>query len=82
MTFRITCPVCGARDIYEFTYGGEERGARPAQEDLSAEDHFRWAQFRMGRAGPREEWWYHGGGCGVWFPTWRDPATNREVDPP
>ncbi|MDH3732359.1 MAG: sarcosine oxidase subunit delta [Gemmatimonadota bacterium] len=81
MTFRITCPVCGSRDVYEFTYGGHERGPRPAQEGLSAEEHFRWAQFRTTRAEAQEEWWYHGAGCGVWFSMWRNPATNREERP-
>ncbi len=96
MTFRLTCPVCGKRDVYEFTFGGQERGPRPAQEGLSAEEHFRWVQFRMipgewegGEGGgvregdwavPQEEWWYHGQGCGVWFRTTRDPGTNREVE--
>ena len=47
MTFRLTCPVCGKRDVYEFTFGGQERGPRPAQEGLSAEEHFRWVQFRL-----------------------------------
>ena len=89
MTFRLTCPVCGKRDVYEFTYGGPERGPRPAEADAAegadpgaaAEAHFRWAQFRMNRPEPREEWWHHGAGCGVWFSTWRDPATNRETRP-
>ncbi len=89
MTFRLTCPVCGKRDVYEFTYGGPERGPRPAEGDAAegadrgaaAEAHFRWAQFRMNRPEPREEWWHHGAGCGVWFSTWRDPATNRETRP-
>ena len=81
MTFRLTCPVCGKRDVYEFTYGGPERGLRPAEEGLDAEAHFRWSQFRMNRAEPHEEWWHHGAGCGVWFSTWRDPATNREAPP-
>lgn len=95
MTFRLTCPVCGKRDVYEFTFGGQERGPRPAQEGLSAEEHFRWVQFRSipggggeeegarpaGQRGrTQEEWWYHGQGCGVWFRTTRDPVTNREVE--
>ena len=83
MTFRLTCPVCGKRDICEFTFGGQERGPRPDQEGLSAEEHFRWVQFRMipgAGAGPQQEWWYHGQGCGVWFRTTRDPVTNREVE--
>ena len=92
MTFRLTCPVCGKRDVYEFTFGGQERGPRPEQEGLSAEEHFRWVQFRMipgvagagthaaQRGGVQREWWYHGQGCGVWFRTMRDPAANREVE--
>ncbi len=47
MTFRLLCPVCGVRDVYEFTFGGQERGPRPAQEGLDAEEHFRWVQFRL-----------------------------------
>ena len=83
MTFRLTCPVCGKRDVYEFTYGGPERGPRPAETDLDggAEAHFRWSQFRMNRLETREEWWHHGAGCGVWFSAWRNPATNREELP-
>lgn len=96
MTFRLTCPVCGKRDVYEFTFGGQDRGPRPEQEKLSAEEHFRWVQFRMIPGGPeavedagpraggqgalQREWWYHGQGCGVWFRTTRDPGTNREVE--
>lgn len=84
MTFRLTCPVCGKRDVYEFTFGGQERGPRPTQEGLTAEEHFRWTQYRMipggADAAPQQEWWYHGQGCGVWFKTTRDPGTNREVE--
>jgi heterotetrameric sarcosine oxidase delta subunit len=81
MTFRITCPVCGVRDVYEFTFGGHERGPRPEQDGLSSEAHFRWAQFRTTPSAVQDEWWYHGGGCGVWFSTRRNPATNREERP-
>ena len=81
MTFRLTCPVCGARDVYEFRYGGQERGPRPEHAQLSSDEHFRWTQFRMTRPEPQEEWWYHTGGCGVWLTTWRTPATNREEPP-
>ncbi|MGE0556272.1 MAG: sarcosine oxidase subunit delta, partial [Gemmatimonadales bacterium] len=67
------------RDVYEFTCGGQERGPRPAQEGLSAEAHFRYAQFRLIPPAPQDEWWYHRAGCGVWFKLTRNPATNREV---
>lgn len=80
MTFRLTCPVCGKRDIHEFTFGGQERGPRPSQEELDAEAHYRWTQFRLIPNEPQKEWWYHAQGCGVWFRTKRDPGTNREVE--
>ena len=92
MTFRLTCPVCGRREVGEFTYGGPERGPAPhAREDGAdeagggdgagdggTEGHFRWAQFRLNLPRTREEWWHHAAGCGIWFQTRRDPATNRE----
>jgi len=78
MTFLLTCPICGLREVHEFTFGGQERGPRPSQEGLTAEAHFRYAQFRSIPPEPQEEWWYHGQGCGVWFKTTRNPATNRE----
>ncbi|MYA33574.1 MAG: sarcosine oxidase subunit delta, partial [Gemmatimonadales bacterium] len=37
MTFRLTCPVCGKRDVYEFTYGGPERGPRPPEAAAEAD---------------------------------------------
>ena len=62
----------------DVTFGGQDRGPRPAQEGLSSDEHFRWAQFRLIEPAPQEEWWYHGRGCGVWFKATRNPATNRE----
>ena len=60
MTLGLTCRVCGRRDVYEFAFGGQERGPRPEQDGLSAEEHFRWRQFRLipggADAGPQEEW--------------------------
>ncbi len=88
MTYRLTCPVCGKRDVYEFTFGGQDRGPRPDQTHLSPEEHFRWVQYRSIPGGPQPnprqpspqtEWWHHAQGCGVWFATVRDPTTNREV---
>lgn len=81
MSFTITCPICGERDVYEFHFGGHDRGPPPQQENLSGEDYLRYCQFRTTLARPQREWWYHSGGCGVWFRTWRNPANNREESP-
>lgn len=79
MSFTITCPICGERDVYEFHFGGRDRGAPPDGTDIDA--YFRHAQFRTTSAGPQHEWWYHASGCATWFTTWRNPATNREELP-
>jgi len=81
MSFTITCPICGERDIYEFHFGGRDRGPPPSHEDLEAEAHFRYAQFRTTSTDAQLEWWYHASACGVWFQTWRNPTTNREDKP-
>ncbi|MYA43575.1 MAG: sarcosine oxidase subunit delta [Gemmatimonadetes bacterium] len=67
MTLRLTCTVYGWRDVDELTFGEQERAPRPEQDGLSAEEHFRWTQFRQlpggVDTGPLEEWWYHGRGA-------------------
>ena len=81
MSFTITCPVCGERDVYEFHFGGRDRGPPPPQENLKIEEHLRYAQFRTTSTEAQPEWWYHASGCGSWFTTWRNPANNREEKP-
>ena len=79
MSFTITCPICGKRDLYEFRFGGEDRGPRPNQEELTPEAWCAWVHMRDNVAGPQKEWWYHRDGCGLWFSVWRDTLTNLEL---
>lgn len=81
MSFTITCPHCGERDVYEFHFGGRDRGPPPSQENSSIEDQLRYAQFRTTSTDAQPEWWFHASGCGTWFTTWRNPANNREERP-
>ena len=69
MALTLTCPVCGKRNGYEFRYGGEDKGPRPAEEGLTP-------------AGVQKEWWFHRDRCGAWFTTWRDTTLNLEVVAP
>ena len=82
MSFTITCPICGKRDLYEFRFGGEDRGPRPEETGLTSEAFCDWFHMGTNNSGPQKEWWYHRDGCGLWFTTWRDTLTNREVSPP
>lgn len=79
MSFTITCPICGRRDLYEFRFGGEARGPRPEAAGLTPEAYAQFVHMRTNRGGPQEEWWYHRDGCATWFTVWRDTRTNREV---
>ncbi|MDY6909187.1 MAG: sarcosine oxidase subunit delta [Thermodesulfobacteriota bacterium] len=82
MSFTITCPVCGRRNLYEFRFGGEDRGPRPEERDLTPEAWAEWAMMNDNVSGVQKEWWYHRDGCGVWFTVHRDTRTNREVPTP
>jgi sarcosine oxidase subunit delta len=82
MAMTLTCPVCGKRNGYEFRYGGEEKGPRPDEADLSPRAWCEYVHMNKCVAGVQEEWWCHKDGCGVWFKTHRDTTKNLEVDKP
>lgn len=82
MALTLTCPICGPRNGYEFRYGGEDKGPRPDEEDLSPRAWCDYVHMNRCTAGPQKEWWCHKDGCGVWFTTWRDTAHNLEVPEP
>ena len=63
MSFLLTCPHCGPRDVDEFRYQGEvtKRPARtPTLRELTD-----YVYFRDNVAGVQREWWYHRIGCGA-----------------
>ena len=80
MSFTITCPICGKRDLYEFRFGNEDRGPAPDQVGLTAESYSEAVMRHQAVAGAQKEWWCHKDGCGVWFTVWRDTTTGRETD--
>lgn len=72
----IPCPVCGARDHGEFTYGGDATVERP---DISDQDPEHWAAYVYDRGNPRgahREYWHHAHGCRMWMLVTRDTATH------
>jgi len=79
MSLRITCPICGERDGYEFVFGGEERGPRPEEATWTPQKWCDYVHMRKNIGGVQEEWWCHRKGCGLWFTIRRDTLTNREL---
>ena len=75
MSFLLPCPLCGARDAYEFRYGGEVK-SRPAP-GTAAETWAQYLYFKSNPAGAERAWWYHSQGCRRWFQAVRDTRDNR-----
>ena len=74
MSFLLTCPACGPRDVYEFRYGGEVL-TRPAPGSEAQV----WADYMYSRtnvAGTERAGWFHKDGCRRWFHAHRDTRDN------
>jgi len=82
MALTLTCPVCGKRNGYEFRYGGEDKGPRPAEEGLTPNAWCDYVHMNKCTVGVQKEWWVHRDGCGSWFTTYRDTTKNLEVEQP
>ena len=63
MSFFLTCPNCGPRDVHEFRYGGQILSTGTvAGSNLP---------------GPQRERWYHRFGCRRWLVAERDVRSNE-----
>jgi heterotetrameric sarcosine oxidase delta subunit len=75
VSFLLTCPNCGIREVTDFGYGGEISArprSRPSLRELS-----RYNYFRRNVAGVQREWWFHRSGCRAWFIAERNTLTNE-----
>ena len=66
MSFLLTCPNCGPRDVSEFRYGGEIVAAPPGSPGPGTNLPAR-----------QPERWFHRHGCRRWLEAERDVATNE-----
>jgi heterotetrameric sarcosine oxidase delta subunit len=75
ISFLLTCPNCGPRDVNEFAYAGEvtvRPTSAPGLRELND-----YVYFRRNVAGVQREWWHHRFGCELWFLAERDTRTNE-----
>jgi sarcosine oxidase subunit delta len=75
MSFLLSCPNCGVREVTDFGFGGEASprpNVRPSERDLNIYNY-----FRRNVAGVQREWWVHRSGCHAWFLAERDTRTNE-----
>jgi heterotetrameric sarcosine oxidase delta subunit len=75
MSYVLTCPNCGVREVTDFAFGGE-LNPRP-KEAPSLRELGEYNYFRNNVAGVQQEWWLHRSGCGEWFIAERDTRTNE-----
>jgi heterotetrameric sarcosine oxidase delta subunit len=75
VSYLLTCPNCGTREVTDFGYGGEISArptSRPTLRQLGEYNY-----FRRNTAGVQREWWFHRSGCRAWFIAERDTTTNE-----
>lgn len=74
---RLNCPICGLRDLREFTYRGAALDRPDADAGPEAWDDF--VHLRENPAGPTAELWYHSSGCGAWLKVTRNTVTHEMI---
>ncbi len=82
MSFMITCPNCGRRDIHEFRFGAEDRENIPKEATIDPTQRYEMTHQRTNAAGPQKELWFHRDGCESWITVWRDTSDDREIPAP
>ncbi len=74
---RLTCPLCGERDLREFTcYGASAYADRPPEgAGIEAWDDY--LHLRDNPAGETTDLWYHELGCSAWIEVARNTLTHE-----
>ena len=74
---QIPCPMCGPRDIREFTPTGHATCLDRPPEGAAADTWVDYLHLRDNPAGDTRELWYHGAGCGAWLVVERNTVTHE-----
>ena len=76
MSFLLTCPNCGVREVTDFGFGGESALA-PEERRRASASSARTTTSAATSPACQREWWLHRSGCGEWFIAERDTRTNE-----
>lgn len=74
---RLPCPICGERDLREFTYKGAALALDRPAPDAGAEAWDDYLHLRDNPAGETRDLWYHGAGCTAWIVVERNTVTHE-----
>ncbi len=77
---RLNCPLCGERDIREFSYRGAAVALdRPVPDaGVSAWDDY--VHLRENPAGETRDLWYHESGCAAWLVVTRNTLSHAVLN--
>lgn len=73
---RVTCPLCGDRDIREFSHKGHETYLARPEPDAGEDAWDAYLHLRDNPAGVTRELWFHTAGCSAWLVVERDTVTH------
>lgn len=74
---KIPCPICGDRDVREFSYTGDAGLLNRPAPDAGAQVWDDYLHNRENAAGDVEDLWWHGQGCGAWIVVKRNTVTHE-----
>ena len=76
---RLTCPLCGARDLQFAFRGSAALLARP-EAGAPAEAWHAYLNLRDNPEGPNPELWQHVGACRAWLRVVRDTRSHAVLE--
>ena len=74
---QLPCPICGERDVREFSYKGAAVALDRPDADASDEDWDAYLHLRDNPAGVTRDLWYHSAGCTAWVVVTRDTVSHE-----
>ncbi|MBZ0129687.1 MAG: sarcosine oxidase subunit delta [Rhodobacteraceae bacterium] len=74
---RITCPICGDRDLREFHYRGAAKLMHRPAPDAGDEAFYDYVHIRENPPGLNRELWFHELGCRAWLVAERDVTSHE-----
>ncbi len=77
---RLTCPICGERDVREFACRGSAKLLARPDPGAGAEAFHDYLNIRDNPAGPNPELWQHVGGCRAWLRVVRDTRSHGVLE--
>lgn len=74
---RIPCPICGDRDLREFTPKTDSSAVSRPDPEADMDVWTDWLHNRDNQPGDVAELFYHGQGCGAWIVVTRNVVTHE-----